>query len=278
MSKKRLALFVFNEPGSLRISPALAKEIGFNESIFFLQIEYLIGVSNTEEKDGRLWTYQSLQHLKDTFFPWWSTATISRIAKSLENKNLIHIGNYNKIGYDRTQWYALNEEGIRKLKSIILDDAILQNEKSKRAKRKMDTDKMKNGSLQNETPIPETPTKTPTEKVTPRGDPTPQQVMVGELARVTGFDAKMHGGRLGRSASKLVKAGYLPELVEINYSPGGWWYMNDWRGQKGEMPTPEQIVETIGRITHTPAVHGQNGHTPQNARKIILPDGQIVDA
>ena len=102
--------------------------------------------------------------------------------------------------------------------------------------------------------------------------------MVGELARVTGFDAKMHGGRLGRSASKLVKAGYLPELVEINYSPGGWWYTHDWRGQKGEMPTPEQIVETIGRLAHTPVANGQNGHTPTPARKIILPDGQIVEA
>lgn len=159
-AKKRQALFVFNEPGALRISPALAKEIGFSESIFFLQIEYLIGVSNTEEKDGKLWTFQSLQHLKDDYFPWWSTATLSRVAKRLEEKELIHIGNYNRIGYDRTQWYALNEDGIGKLKSIKLDVAILQNEKSNRAKRKMEVNKMKNGSQQNETPIPETPTET----------------------------------------------------------------------------------------------------------------------
>jgi len=94
---------------------------------------------------------------------------------------------------------------------------------------------------------------------------------------VTGFDLKMHGGRLGRSARKLVKAGYLPELVEINYSTGGWWYKNDWRGQKGEMPTPEQIVETIGRIENKPALKS-NGHSPQPARKIILPNGEVVEA
>lgn len=106
--------------------------------------------------------------------------------------------------------------------------------------------------------------------------PSVQQVMVGELAKVTGFDLHLNGGRLGKSASKLVKAGYLPELVEIGYAQGGWWYTNDWRGQKGAMPTPEQIVETIGRIGGQAKV---NGHSPTPApRRIILPDGQVVEA
>lgn len=117
--------------------------------------------------------------------------------------------------------------------------------------------------------------KTPIKKKTSNDVPTQQQVMVGELAKVTGFDLHLHGGRLGRSASKLVKAGYLPETVERAYCKEGWWYKNDWRGLKGEMPTPEQIVETIGRIELQGRV---NGHTPNPARKIILPDGQIVDA
>lgn len=98
--------------------------------------------------------------MQQVYFPWWSIATISRIAKRCEEKGLIHIGNFNKVGYDRTQWYCLNEVGIGRLKSIRMNDTIFQNEKSKRAKRKMDTDKMKNGSAQNETPIPETPAQT----------------------------------------------------------------------------------------------------------------------
>lgn len=182
--KKRQALFVLNEPGALRISPALAREIGFNESIFLLQIEYLIGSSNTEEKDGKLWTYQSLQHLKDEYFPWWSTATLSRIARNLEQLGLIFIGNYNKVGYDRTQWYALNEQGINRLNSIKLDNAILQNEKSKRAKRKMDTDKLQNRSAQIETPIPETPTKTPTETPTEGEPPTWETLELNEILNI----------------------------------------------------------------------------------------------
>lgn len=112
---------------------------------------------------------------------------------------------------------------------------------------------------------------------TPSGVPTPHQVMIGELAKVTGFDLKMHGGRLGRSASKLVKAGYLSEQIETAYCQEGWWYQNDWRGQKGEMPTPEQIIETIGRVVLNGKVNGQNGHTPQPKQMMILSDGQIVE-
>lgn len=172
---KPSALFVLNEPHVLRISPALAKEIGLNESILFLQIEYLIRISTTEVIDGKYWTYQSLQKMKDEYFPWWSIATISRIAATLKDMELIHIGNYNKRLYDRTQWYALNEVGISRLTSVRLNEAILQNEKWEADKEghfancKMEDDKLQNGFfkmknliLQNETTIPETPTETPT--------------------------------------------------------------------------------------------------------------------
>lgn len=172
---KPSALFVLNEPHVLRISPALAKEIGLNESILFLQIEYLIRISTTEVIDGKYWTYQSLQKMKDEYFPWWSIATISRIAATLKDMELIHIGNFNKRLYDRTQWYALNEVGISRLNSVRLNESILQNEKWETGKDdhfadcKMEDDKLQNGLckmqnliLQNETTIPETPTETPT--------------------------------------------------------------------------------------------------------------------
>ena len=154
---KRVKFFVQNDPFAMRIYPELAKEIGFNESIVLLQIEYLIGVSTTKEQDGDLWTYQSLENLRDDYFPWWSTATISRAIKKLEELNLIKIGNYNKLSFDRTQWFAINIDGCKNLKSIVLNDSIFQNEKCKRTKCKMDVDKMKNASLQNEMTIPETP-------------------------------------------------------------------------------------------------------------------------
>jgi hypothetical protein len=160
---KRVRFFTPNDPHQMRIYPELAEEIGFNESILLLQLEYLIGISKTEEHDGDLWTYQTLEDLRDNNFPWWSIATISRIIKSLQELNLIKIGNYNKISFDRTQWFAINWEGCRKLKSIKIDDAIFQDEKSKRTKRKMEPGNLQNPSSQNGTTIPENPTENPTQ-------------------------------------------------------------------------------------------------------------------
>lgn len=149
-------LLTFNDPHPMRIDRDLAAEIGLNESIVLLQIEFLISISSNE-RDGRRWTYQSLDDLKQVYFPWWSVATLHRIVRSLADKNLIVIGNYNKLGYDRTQWYALNEEGINSLHSI----AIFQNEKSIFQNDKIDLIKMKNGSYQNETTIPESTQRLP---------------------------------------------------------------------------------------------------------------------
>lgn len=164
-AKPRPRLFVINDPHPMRISPELAIEIGYNESVVLLQLEYLISISNTHEIENDLWTYQSLEDLQG-FFPWWSLATISRILRNLEELKLIKIGCFNKKGYDRTQWFALNAEGISSLKSVCIDVAIFQNEKCKRApifqneKCILQDEKT---ILQNETTIPESPTENPTE-------------------------------------------------------------------------------------------------------------------
>lgn len=107
------------------------------------------------------------------------------------------------------------------------------------------------------------PSEENTANAVPPKSPTPQQAMVEALSFVTGFDIKLHGARLGKSASKLVKAGYDSQYIWVHYCDSYqdcWWYANDWRGQKGEMPTPEQVVETIGRVD----VIKKNGkQTPQ---------------
>lgn len=160
----RTRLLTFNDPHPMRIDRDLAAEIGLNESILLLQLEYLISISSNE-RDGRLWTYQSLTNMQEVYFPWWSVMTIQRTIKSLEQKNLIIIGNFNKLGYDRTQWFALNEEGINSLHSV----AIYQNDKSIYQNDVIDHNKMVNGSQQNDTTIPEITQRIPettTESVT----------------------------------------------------------------------------------------------------------------
>ena len=100
--RPRERIFILNDPHALRINAALAMEIGLNESVLLLQLEFLISISDNVQ-DGRVWTYQSLQELKERFFPFWSTATISRAVKRLVELELITVGNFNRAGFDRTQ-------------------------------------------------------------------------------------------------------------------------------------------------------------------------------
>src|SRR5688500_963155 len=110
-------VLILNDQCAPRLSPALAEEIGFNESILFLQLEFWIAISG-HERDGRRWTYQSLSDL-ERFFRFWSRPTINRAIHSLEKQNLIFVADeYNRYKYDRTRWFAINFEGVRKLKSI----------------------------------------------------------------------------------------------------------------------------------------------------------------
>lgn len=100
----------------VRLMPELAAEIGLNESILLLQIDFWIsGVDHFEE--GKYWTYQSVREIKKTF-PYWGVATINRTIKSLEKKGLVHVGRFNKHAYDKTRWFALNVDTIGNLKSI----------------------------------------------------------------------------------------------------------------------------------------------------------------
>src|SRR5690349_15435903 len=126
-ARRRERLFILNDPHALRVSAALAMEIGFNESLILLQLEFLLSISE-HVIEGRVWTYQSLAELKETYFPFWSTATISRAIKRLEELELIAIGNFNRAGFDRTQWYSLNPVGLSRLASVRLATPIFQNE------------------------------------------------------------------------------------------------------------------------------------------------------
>ena len=127
MSKYK-RIFVLNEPTALRVSPALAEEIGLNESIVLLQIEYWISISNNVE-EGRRWTYQSIRDMKEKAFTFWSRSTIHRAIRSLVKSGYLVEGNFNKKGYDNTGWYALGDE-IKNLKSISVgvETALSQNE------------------------------------------------------------------------------------------------------------------------------------------------------
>ena len=91
---------------------------------------------------------------------------------------------------------------------------------------------------------------------------------------VTGMDIKIktNAGRLAKRGKELLAAGYTPEQVEQLYSPGGWWYREDWRGQKGNPPKPENVGETIKT-----ALDQQPKPRAGGKQLIQLSSGEIVE-
>lgn len=58
---------------------------------------------------GRTWTYQTIKEIS-AVFPYWSLKQVERlIVKAIELKIIIK-GNFNKSPYDRTIWYAFENE------------------------------------------------------------------------------------------------------------------------------------------------------------------------
>ena len=117
---------LLNDPPEF-FNPRLAVEIGLNESIVLQKIHYWI-VNNERNginyHEGRYWTFNSIKKWRDDFFPWWSVDTVKRTFKSLENKELLIVGNFNKKGYDKTKWYTIN---YQKLYSNHCNDSLVQN-------------------------------------------------------------------------------------------------------------------------------------------------------
>lgn len=70
------------------------------------------------------------------------------------------------------------------------------------------------------------------------------------LAEVCEYDYANNENKLLHEAHMLLrsKTPPTPELLTSLYGEGGAWYEHDWRGKKGESPTPELIRETWRKL------------------------------
>lgn len=90
----------------------LAKKYGLEEAIFLENLIFWVirnRANQTNYFDGRTWTYNSVRAF-NVLFPFWTTKQIRRVLDSLLKQGVIVKGNYNQNPYDRTLWYALDEE------------------------------------------------------------------------------------------------------------------------------------------------------------------------
>lgn len=100
---------------NLMFNPMLAAKIGLNESIVLQQVYYWLKNNhkkNNNLHNGRYWVYNTYREWQDQF-PFWSLSTIKRTFQSLENKHLLLSARFNKLGIDRTKWYAIDYERLK---------------------------------------------------------------------------------------------------------------------------------------------------------------------
>tara|TARA_B100000965_G_C19599822_1_gene761951 strand:- start:489 stop:857 length:369 start_codon:yes stop_codon:yes gene_type:complete len=90
----------------------IANKLGVDCSIMLNHIIYWIATNDANTRNyinGRTWTYCSIVDFKQ-YFSYWSTSQIRRIINTLIKKEILLVSNFNKHKYDRTNWYALNDE------------------------------------------------------------------------------------------------------------------------------------------------------------------------
>jgi hypothetical protein len=71
-----------------------------------------------------------------------------------------------------------------------------------------------------------------------------------KLSTVCRMDLTANKGRLLKAGKILLSIpGFDPELMAKTYAKGGSWYRKDFRGTRGDPPTPEQVVATWKVLT-----------------------------
>lgn len=92
----------------------VAEKYGVNEAILLHNIAFWIKKNQANDKhlhEGHYWTYNSMRAFAK-LFPYFSQDQIKRLLKKLENEGAITKGNFNKIQYDRTNWYTVVDPWI----------------------------------------------------------------------------------------------------------------------------------------------------------------------
>lgn len=127
----------------------VAYEVGVNAAILLENIAHWVehNRANEDKKsfhDGRYWTYNSMKAFSE-LVPYLKPNAVRTALKKLKDADLIIVGNFNKLAYDRTQWYALTEKA----------EALLGIHTSICKKSQMDLEENTNGFVTNDEPIPD---------------------------------------------------------------------------------------------------------------------------
>ena len=131
----------------------IAEELGLNQAIIIQHIYYwhLRNEGNNKNFiDNKYWTYNSVSGFSK-LFPYLSEKQIRYSLNVLKKDGYIITDNHNKVGYDRTLWYAMTKKGLSLFVSSICQNV------------QMDLTKGTNGFVQKGEPIPDSNTDSNTD-------------------------------------------------------------------------------------------------------------------
>jgi hypothetical protein len=134
-----------------------AKRYGVDEAIMVKSFQFWIRLNKANKvnyHDKRYWTYNTNEALTE-YYPFWSKKQVRRIIESLVDKEVLLKGNYNKIAYDRTIWYAFVNEVLYLSDNFHLEDIPFdQKVNTILPNGQMENTKRSNGFSQKGEPIP----------------------------------------------------------------------------------------------------------------------------
>ena len=140
-----------------------AKKYGVDEAIMIKSFQYWIRLNKANKSnfyDGHYWTYNTISALSE-LFPFWTEKQVRSILQNLLKLNILIKGNYNKLGFDRTIWYAFqNENDFLQINSSKKENATSQIGKSILPNGQMELTKRENATSQMVNTIPITNTIT----------------------------------------------------------------------------------------------------------------------
>lgn len=105
----------------LLVDQDLATVIGLNEAIVLQQLNYWLHSKSAKKINDKWWVYNTYENWKKQNFPFWSVATIRRTFSSLEKKEVVVSANFNRVGFDKTKWYSIDETKLNQLMSSACD-------------------------------------------------------------------------------------------------------------------------------------------------------------
>jgi hypothetical protein len=91
---------------------ALAVKYGTNESLFLTNLCFWIEKNKANRinyHDGHYWVYNTMEAWTE-LFPYFSKDQIRHLIHKMKSQEILLVGVYNRIHYDRTQWYTVSDE------------------------------------------------------------------------------------------------------------------------------------------------------------------------